>query len=133
MDQTEYGTTVTPQRLHLHRAVFLTPPLPPAYRAVATAGKQPRATTVQRKRIHRRLLPRNGAHQRVPFRLAVPSPNLDATIRRRRVHGAIIVNNHSVDGVLMRFDGLQTPETEQVPYLKALIPGNRIHKALVHG
>jgi len=124
---------VTPQRLHLHRAVFLTPPIPSEYRAVATSGKQPRAITVQRKRIHRRLLPRNGAHQRVPFRLAVPSPNLDATIRGRSVYGAITVNNHSIDGILMRFNGLQTPETEQVPDLKALIPRNRIHEALVDG
>ena len=101
VDQTQYGPTVTPQCLHLHHVVFLTPPLPPEYRVVATVRKQARAIIVQRKRIHRRLLPHNNAHQRVSFRLAVPSPNLDATIRGCRVYCAVTVNNLSMDGVLI--------------------------------
>ena len=97
----QYGPTVTPKHLHRHRVVFLTPSLPPKYRVVANVGKQPCTITVQRKHIHRRVLPRISAHQCVSFRLAVPSPNFDATIRGCRVYSVITVNNPSVDGILI--------------------------------
>lgn len=72
-------------------------------------------------------------HQRVPLPSRRFRPHPNPLIRRPGVNRPVAGDDHRVDGVLVRFDGLQATEIGSTPYLQALVPRNGVDQTVVDG